>query len=1131
MVFRGRPHSPPGAPCPCLRSPLGSGFFPQWTESRLPAYGGVSIRVTMQIYFSNRHVALRDALLADLSACPADPFEPWHLIVPGTALRRRLELDIADRCGICANVRFAYLGQWLWALMGKLIDLPACSPFDPQRLLWHLYALLHEPARRMGEDRLALYLGRADALMQYELAERLAGLYDQYLTYRPDWLRRWAEGGTAETGFDAAARADEGWQAALWRELLERLEIGAEHPAERFFATLEAMAPDDPGTLGLPRRAYLYALPDIPPLYLSILGRLARWVDLRLYLFSPCREYWGDVVDARRLARLEAAGRAGHHAVGHPLLAAWGKQAQAQLELLLEHAGEAADLDDAGYRPAAGGRLLATVQNGILDLRPPSGVPLDAKDDSIRFNSCHGLLRQLEVLHDQLLALFAADPGLPPAEVLVVTPDLAQAAPLIDAVFGAAPPGRQIPYAITGRPASQENPVARVLLKLLELPRSRLRASEVHDLLREEPVARRFGLDDADLERIHQWMQASDSRFGLDAAHRESLDLPAGERHTLAEGLTRLLLGYALPDDGAPLIGGHLPCASAEGIEAAALGGYWRYVEALRQSREELAEPRPAERWRQPLLALLERFVATGREQVEALQTVRSSLCALLESMAAAGAAPVPVEVLRAAVERALDEPARGGVPTGRVTFAPISAMRGLPYGLICAVGLDDGAFPRSDRPLECSLLPAAPRLGDRQRRLDDRNLFLDLLLAARERLWLYYTGRGIRDNAPRPPSVLVTELLEHLLDTIAGDDPHARAAARDRLVLEHPLQPFARRYFDGSDPRLYTFESEYAVQGPGPMGGALLADDEEERLIEPRAPFLSAPLPPPGPEWRTVELERLLRFFRNPSRFLLRERLGIELVEGAAELADDEPFNLDFEGRSRLRDRLLPALLEGTEARGLMPRMQAGGELPDGMLGEVLGRRELARLDGFAAKVRQALADAAPEPRSLHLELEVHGEPWILSGSLRYLTPAGPVGYRCDAARAGDHLTAWITHLVWCAAAGGGESRWIAEDRELRFRPVESPLDRLGELLALYRQGLMCPLRFYPKSAWDYARAEPDQAPRAARKKWQEGDFPEGADPWYRLALRGVDEPLDAEFEALARQVYGPLLAHLALG
>ena len=58
---------------------------------------------------------------------------------------------------------------------------------------------------------------------------------------------------------------------------------------------------------------------------------------------------------------------------GNRLLAAWGKQTQAHIELLLQD-DRAVVIDDTDFVPFAGGTLLAAVQNAILDLTdPPRG--------------------------------------------------------------------------------------------------------------------------------------------------------------------------------------------------------------------------------------------------------------------------------------------------------------------------------------------------------------------------------------------------------------------------------------------------------------------------------------------------------------------------------------------------------------------------------------------------------------------------------------------------------------------------------------------------------------------------------------------------------------------------------------
>lgn len=185
----------------------------------------------LQLFYSNRHETLADALLDDLAAFPArnGPWAPQQIIVPSAALRRRLELDIAARHGVCANVEFTYLAQWLWTQIGRVLDVPARSPFAPDRLVWRCYRLFAqapEHAPWLASPRLAAYLGASDDAMRYELAHRVATVLDHYLTYRPEWLAAWQAGESvlaadgAPRAIGEAARDDERWQAALWRALL-----------------------------------------------------------------------------------------------------------------------------------------------------------------------------------------------------------------------------------------------------------------------------------------------------------------------------------------------------------------------------------------------------------------------------------------------------------------------------------------------------------------------------------------------------------------------------------------------------------------------------------------------------------------------------------------------------------------------------------------------------------------------------------------------------------------------------------------------------------------------------------------------------------------------------------------------
>jgi exodeoxyribonuclease V gamma subunit len=1178
-------------------------------------------RFMLQLFYSNRYETLVQALSDDLAAMPADPWVSEQIVVPSAAVRRRLELELATRRGICANVDFSYLAQWLWAQIGGVIEVPAHSPFAVERLAWRCYRLFEQagegaggkgrlPAGAAGEQRgaaaawldsprLRTYLDAADAPMRYELARRVATVFDHYLTYRPEWLREWqqgrsifeaAAGGMAlaripgsggSSGASAGVREDERWQAALWREVLaEVAQAGgvasaadATPPAHRFLDLVRTLDLDAVMRARWPASVSVFAPPTIAPLHIALLRELSRWMDVRLYVMNPCRQYWFDIVTQGRALALEAADALDYHEVGHPLLAQWGRQTQAQLHLLHELTEGAASSEATRYAENEGENWLARVQNAILDLTPEAdeddgdGDGDGGRARGIEVHVCHSLSRQLDVLHDRLLGWFDeprssgddALPGLRPSDVLVVCPDLAAAAPLIDAVFGTthSDEGGRIPYRITGLPPSQANPIARVLLDWLALADRGVAAPEVIEWLRVDAVAARYGIDAVALDTVQGWLAAAGARRGLTSEARasegESASLVmAGARHTFADALTRLFLGYAMPDDSEP-VDAWLPIAGPRGAEAELLGRLAWFIDDLygfvRRSREALT----GDAWGELFADALARLFDPSPPFADALASVRDAVETALEAMReGARGAHAPAAVMRAALTVALDDATHGGVPWGGVTFSSLSSLRGLPYRAICLIGMDDGVLPSLARADEFDLMAALPQLGDRQRRADERNLFLDLLLAARDRFFVSYTGRSIRDNAPLPPAALVDELLDHLAQAKAGPDaaPAHIDAARRSFIVEHPLQPFSAAYFEGGS-GLFTYDAERARLAER------LASDAEP--VAP--PFFAAPLPPeaadraPPQPAPSIPFADFQRFWQHPARTLLRERLGVVLEKTQGELLEVEPFELDYAGRDALADRLLPRLIDSDDeaARERAWRIaQTSPELPAGATGEVHKRRELGALARLAGDVRGALAGGAARlPFSLTVEprwpdtgsIALFGEhdatlrealreagPMLLQGTLNRVTDRAQVLYRYANPNAREYLNAWLAHLAYCAALPDGPRRtvWYGAGERFAFSRVEAPLDHLAPLVALFVAGRRLPLRFFPKSAWAKANGGDSDALGVWINDRVRG---ESDDTALEIAWRGAELTLDERFGMLSRVVFEPLIAHLTGG
>jgi len=1112
----------------------------------------------LHLHFANRFETLADRLAARLGRpVPGrSPFEADQVVVPSAAITRRLIIEFAQRHGVCANVEFSYLAHWLWQQTAQLLpDLPESARFDADVIGWRILAAFEDGAWSGRQPRLAAWLEDADAVMRHELARRVAGLFEQYLVYRPEWLEAWfREETVALPGADASAALDQAWQAALWRRLAHETVSDGRHPILALLDLLDARGIGLAGTGRLPASAHVFCLPTMPPVHLELLQRLARHVELHVYALNPCREFWFDVVEPRRLAWLAARGELHLHEQGNRLLAAWGRQTQSALSLLVDAAAEGA-VEDAVFTPAARRSVLGALQDAVLDMTElaPGTLADVAADRSVEVHLCHSLTRELEVLHDRLLGLMAGDASLQPGDILVVTPDLDAAAPLIDAVFGTAPRERHLPYAISGRARAQVNAPARALLELLALVASRLPVNDVFGLLQQPVVARRFGLAEDDLDQVRDWLVDAGIHWALDAEHRGSFDLPAHERHSFADGLDRLFLGYALPSHLASPFQGRLPAGDAEGSGALTLGAFWRFVDALKALRERVATPRAPSDWPAILGDALRDFVAPADVDLEDLREVDEEIARLGDQWRRSGlATPLSLDVVRAALDEALADPARGGVPTGMITFAAMSSLRNVPFRVVCAIGLDDGAFPTTARPAEFDLMNLAPRAGDRQRRIDERNVFLDLILAARDHVHLSHAGRSVRDNSVRPASVLVAELLETLVPALARApaDAASRAAARAALVVEHPLQPFALQAFDvaAGEPRLRSYQADYAQAlrqslATGPQAASSPEFDDEgdagddDATAAAAAPFFARPLPPADAAWRDVPLARLSAFLRNPCRFLLEQRLGIALRRDDEALQDDEPFVPDNGGRAPLVQLLLPALLAGMAPEAARTLALAGTALPAGGFGLRFLERELNGLRDFAAQVREHTAQPALPPHLAELVVEIDGQPWRLRGEFADLRPRGLLRHRYAKQSAIDYLEAWLPHLLLCHDAPAGVlpvTTGIARDGRFFLTECEAPKAALEQLLRLYAKGLREPLAFFPRSAWAWIEGDRDGPAKAAAVFRPGGfnEYAEGEDAGIRLALRGRPDPFSPEvvdeFYAHAMAVFEPLRACL---
>jgi exodeoxyribonuclease V gamma subunit len=463
--------------------------------------------VGVQVHIASHPDALVARLCDELARPGGGLFDTELVAVPSRGIERWLTQRIASGMaqrgagdGICANVEFPSPRRLVHRVMETVPDLAGSAlawegPALTAQLIETIDAHLDQPWMGLLARYLDTEAGSGSNRMA--AAAKLAGLYDRYARRRPAMIRAWATGD--EVGPDGEALPDEfAWQARLWRRLRDRM--GAPSLPELLPAGLEPIR-DGTVQVDFPDRLAVYGLTSTDPFDLEVLTALGQRRQVDLYVLHPSPALWGAIESIAPTQLIERGADPTIGVAAHPILEAWGRDSR-ELQTVLAAVGvgreatwqETPDRSDAGSALLDTERLLIRLQEGIRRNLPPTAGEADR---SVQIHVCHGARRQVEVLRDAILHVLADRPELEPRDVVIMTPDLATFAPLLETAFPRTDDGGlpDLRLRIADRAPAATNPLVAFTARLLQVADGRLETAVIRDLVDRPPVQHKFGFD------------------------------------------------------------------------------------------------------------------------------------------------------------------------------------------------------------------------------------------------------------------------------------------------------------------------------------------------------------------------------------------------------------------------------------------------------------------------------------------------------------------------------------------------------------------------------------------------------------------------------------------------------------
>lgn len=1050
------------------------------------------------------------------------PFHQSHVLVRNQGMATWLKRRMAMKSGIAMQANFPQPNRFLQDVLGN-------QSIDPEHLKWEIYQCLPKLLSRKSFKLLASYLDQSHdstetALKRYQLSGIIAGLFDKYLLYRPEWITSWQKN---ERPRYLPATAHEPWQRELWQELEKNQGKDQEKPNTPHWSQMLL----NEAPLNLPgdrvKSLHVFGISNFAPIYVQFLYRLSNQIPVHIYWMNPVEAhqgYWEDAPSRHQWTMAKAFDDPEtllHH---NPLLASFGRLGREFVHTL--YGGNRADyhiqeVDSHFPSPVIADpkNRLEHLQCSLYNNQPnKDNTPNDKHDTSVSIHSCHTPLRELETLKNYLLTL-AENRPLDTSDVLVMCPDIHSYSAAIEAVFG----GDESPtlsFTIGDSHSPDNDPTIAAVLQLFSLHTLRFTNHEALALLSTPAIRKQLALSEDDLGTLRDWIIRNGIRWGFDRDHVRSIAPNCPDSPwTWKDGVHRMLLGYAMPnpetDERPPTLWqGILPFHDIEGSQnSRILGALCQFLDWCEKIRNDIGTIRRLSEWVERTRQWIDLGFNKDSESQQHLQPLYQVLDVIIKQTATADE-EIPVEVFREHLNNQLrDTNSPRGFLSGAITFCEMKPMRAIPSRVVCLLGMNHDSFPRQNTEVQFDLTQLAREKGDRSTRDDDTYSFLEALLSARESLFISYIGTSIKDGKERPPSTALQTLLDY--------EPSLTSCQH-----QEKLHAFDPHYFNPESPISHSTTLRDAA--------ALLSKQSKNKQALQGKPELSIQ---DLPEQSSIDLGRWISAITNPARHFLKNSLQARTVYKDTPLVDNEAIALDTLDRYQMRQHILrirnlpPEQLQAWQQKGFIP---VGG----------LGKKAIHE---HFTEILDQLPDI-PEIETMEIATQI--EEVLITGHLPVAEIEGKtmvVVLDASSGKAGTQLKTWIYQMLASAQLNMpvASRLFYIDKNQLKTKDwaaTEHYTAHLSELMDIYRQCQQHPVPHFAQTALAYlgrqarkneSESELEQHKKsAALAKWQSSDrhTGESEDEATQYLFNTDDlftnEEFTSEFLSVSTRIWNPVLA-----
>jgi len=1046
---------------------------------------------------TSNHLEELALLLSESYSFKDDPLKAEWIIVQNKGMEKWLTMELASQRGIWGNCWYPFPNDFIQKIFSIYLkdNLLSDRYIEKDIFIWQLMNIIEAAIEEGSLKTLFTYISDENVILEkqklFQLSSILSNLFDQYITYRPDIINSW----DSTSMEDLSSGLWDDWQGQIWKKIIEL--NGLDHPAA-VLHKVKKLIKQKGAIDSLPPFITVFGISSLPPFHQEVLLALSEVIDVKMYILNPCQQFWFDILNSSeeryiiKQKKDKTVMKDLHLNNGNSLLSSWGTYGRNFISRLYEYD----HVDESQFFENKNKTLLATIQNNILNLDEENCEFNETEAvKSISFHSCYNAYRELEVLKDHILYCMEHH-DLKPSEVLIMAPQIDVYVPFIETIFshGEYP----LPCNISDSKNYMRNPDIRGFLQLIQFMTGRFNQSEFITLLDCPAIAQRFHLS-GQQDIIKGWIKESGIIWGKNSKHKSEENLPSFHENTWDWGFDKMLMGYALSDEGV-IENNIVPLNAFEGESAILLGHLLDFYEQCKKYSEELKNQRSLKEWSHIILDMIMDFFDDSTD----FDFIKEKLLLIYDYELPI----IPIDVVEQwLIDLISSRVSSSGLFNGSINFCEFLPMRSIPFSFIAIIGMNHDMYPRHQSSPDFDLIASEPRPGDKSLNLEDRFIFLEALISARDFFYISYCGQDACDNSMIPPSIVVSELIDYC--------EKVSPQCKNLIFNEEGLHGYKNYYFSKEEGFSYN-NSHFK---------SLIALTNQSKDFN---PFISGKY--------SLEIKRFLTtkdfisFLTHPHRFILQKYFNVNPSVYDISSDDCEPLHIAGLEKFFIQSSMMKDFLENNQLTdSTFDFLKAQGLLPHGVIGEVEFHRVVKDTENLYQKISE-FTELPLEVKRIECSirgLDIEGDGLMVKDKTCFYMRAANF-------KVTDLWSMWIYLLLHGSMNQVKNGILITKDKTMKVTLPENPMKELEKLCDLY---IGCGRKFpdfFPEISYEYTKdvylkKDSINALERAKSKWEYRDFIKGIslaeDPYVFLIYKGIF-PAGKNFSSLSHELFYPLIS-----